>query len=946
MATARGTRIGPYEVGTLIGQGGMGEVYRGRDTRLGRDVALKVLPDAFARTPERLARFRNEAHVLASLNHPNIAHIYGLEESNGTHALVMELVDGATLAARIATGPIAIDEALAIARQMSEGLEAAHEQGVIHRDLKPSNVMVRNDGTVKVLDFGLATAFAAVEQSSDPSNSPTVTSPAMTQQGVILGTAAYMSPEQARGKRVDKRADIWAFGCVLYEMLTGRRPFAGDTVPDLLVAVMSREPDWDAVAAVAPARIVHLLRLCLEKDPRHRLRDIGDARLELEEPRAGETLATHVSWRARNGWRLVAAAGALAVLVAIGWAWATIEREPANVVWRSRPVVTSSNDESDSRISPDGRWISFLSSAGVTTQLLVQRTDGGAAQPVTVPAGRLVSQLWSPGGDQLAYVLRHGESTSIQVVPAFFGGVPSRSIALDPAPSDARLLRWIDQVIYLQVAHGPSLLRLDLTSGTATNVSEGWRIGAAARAFDVRPDGGKVVFTALTDGQEDLWIADLDGSSAERLTNDPSFEHHPLWSGDGASVIFQSNRGGQTDLWQVTLASRRFERVTSSETVEEPESTTPDGAVVSYRHLSRNANLLAWDAAGKVIRQLTDDALSDLAPTSSATGGVVAFQRSRPSPLLRNPLANSVLFVGVVDGSRFTSEPTAVADGFAARLSPDGSRLAYLQGGSDPQHASLVVKHLRTGDTVTLSTTCPMPAYSQAPIEWAHQNLAWDTSGTALYFVDRPDAFTVRRYQVNASAPEAPLVRAGAREEIHDLHVSGNGLLAYLVSSPAASTLHIRHLETGEQRSAATLEGRASARGWLRDDAGVVLARASAFDEDFTAEVEVLVASATGTVRSAGVVDRTFIATTRLDPQRAVVSLTRLDAGIQNLYEFPLATGRLRRLTDNTLPGVSYSGVTPLGGGAWVAVRHEQRSDIWLLDARPQAPNPGDSSGR
>ena len=728
--------------------------------------------------------------------------------------------------------------------------------------------MVRNDGTVKVLDFGLATALAAVEQSADPSNSPTVTSPAMTQQGVVLGTAAYMSPEQARGKRVDKRADIWAFGCVLYEMLTGRRPFAGDTVPDLLVAVISKEPDWDAVAAVAPARIVHLLRLCLEKDPRQRLRDIGDARLELDGPQPGETLATHASGRARTGWRLVAAAVALAVLVAIGWAWGTIEPAPAEVIWQSRPVVTSSNDEADSRLSPDGLWISFLSSTGVTTQLLVQRTDGGPARPVTVPDGRLVSQLWSPAGDQLAYVLRHGNTTSLQVVPAFFGGVPSRSIALDPAPSDARLLRWIDQVIYAQVVEnrGTSLLRVDLASGTATNISSSWEIDGGARAFDVRHDGGKVVFTALTDGQEDLWVANLDGTSAERLTNDQSFEHHPLWSGDGASVIFQSNRGGQTDLWQVTLASRRFERVTSSETVEEPESTTPDGAVVSYRHLSRNANLLAWDAAGKVVRQLTDDALSDLAPTSSATGGVVAFQRSRPSPLLRNPLANSVLFVGVVDGSRFTSEPTAVADGFAARLSPDGSRLAYLQGGSDPQHASLLVRHLRTGDTVTLSTTCPMPAYSQAPIEWAHQNLAWDPSGEALYFVDRPDVFTVRRYQVNASAAEAPLVRAGAREEIHDVHVSGNGLLAYLVSSPAASTLHVRHLETGEQRSAATLEGRASARGWLRDDAGVVLARASTFDEDFTAEVEILVASATGTVRSAGVVDRTFIATTRLDP--------------------------------------------------------------------------------
>ena len=260
-----GTTLGPYAVTAKIGEGGMGEVYRARDTKLDRDVALKVLPQAFTADPDRLARFEREAKVLASLNHPNIGGIHGLEESGGIRALVLEYIEGPTLADRIAQGPIPVDEALPIAKQISEALEAAHEQGVIHRDLKPANIKVRDDGTVKVLDFGLAKALDTSPE-GDPSQSPTLTA-AATQMGVILGTAAYMSPEQARGKTVDKRADIWAFGVVLLEMLTGRKVFEGEDVSMTLSSVLQREPDWSHVpSAVSPSLSVFLHR-CLEKDP-------------------------------------------------------------------------------------------------------------------------------------------------------------------------------------------------------------------------------------------------------------------------------------------------------------------------------------------------------------------------------------------------------------------------------------------------------------------------------------------------------------------------------------------------------------------------------------------------------------------------------------------------------------------------------------------------------
>jgi eukaryotic-like serine/threonine-protein kinase len=284
MSLSPGARLGPYEIVALIGTGGMGEVYRARDTNLARDVAVKVLPDAFALDPDRLARFRREAQVLASLNHPHIAAIYGLEESsNRACGLVLELVEGLTLADRLVHSALPLDEVWPIARQICEALEAAHDHGIVHRDLKPANIKVRPDGTVKVLDFGLAKAFDPATVSSDTSQSPTLISPAATRLGVIIGTAAYMSPEQARGRVVDRRADVWAFGCVVYEMLLGTRAFAGDDVSETIARVIEREPDWHALAKVAPRSVVRVFQRCLQKDPQNRIRDIGDVRLELRD---------------------------------------------------------------------------------------------------------------------------------------------------------------------------------------------------------------------------------------------------------------------------------------------------------------------------------------------------------------------------------------------------------------------------------------------------------------------------------------------------------------------------------------------------------------------------------------------------------------------------------------------------------------------------------------
>jgi serine/threonine protein kinase len=334
MALTAGSRCGPYEILGLIGKGGMGEVYRAHDTQLEREIAIKALPEEFARDADRIARFEREAKLLASLNHPNIAAIYGLEQSEQTPFLVLELVEGETLAERIAAAALPVEEALKIAFQITEALEAAHERGVIHRDLKPGNIKITPEGKVKVLDFGLAKAFAGSDSSSTLSNSPTLTINA-TQQGVILGTAAYMAPEQARGKKVDHRSDIWSFGCVLYEMLTGHPVFRGEEVSDILASVLARDPDYTKLEARLHPAVRKLLLRCLDKDPRNRWQSAGDLRFEIQEllraPKDLSIVAGEVSRPARRSWMSLIAAIILVAAVAASVAWVLRSPQPGAV---------------------------------------------------------------------------------------------------------------------------------------------------------------------------------------------------------------------------------------------------------------------------------------------------------------------------------------------------------------------------------------------------------------------------------------------------------------------------------------------------------------------------------------------------------------------------------------------------------------------------------------
>ena len=408
------SRLGVYEVRELIGAGGMGEVYRGHDIKLNRSVALKILPDTFAQDPDRLGRFRREAQVLASLNHPNIGSIFGFEESDGIHALVLELVEGPTLADRIADGRLSLDEAMPIARQIADALAAAHSQGIVHRDLKPANIKCRPDGTVKVLDFGLAKAVIDDMASASVTLSPTLTSPALTQMGIILGTAAYMSPEQARGKPADKRSDIWAFGAVLYEMLTGKPAFAGDDVSDTLANILKTEPDWNALPAGTPSTIVRALRRCLEKDPNRRTHDISDAQLDLEEKEnsVAATLAftkPRLLTVERVAWFLLAAslAGVLAYIALRTTPPPAVVRfqidPPEEGSFGSTSGIGRADGTSGAMLSPDGTRLAFVATGkNGRSEIWLRRLDSFTSRPLS-GTGDVLMPFWSPDSRSIGF---------------------------------------------------------------------------------------------------------------------------------------------------------------------------------------------------------------------------------------------------------------------------------------------------------------------------------------------------------------------------------------------------------------------------------------------------------------------------------------------------------------------------------------------------------------
>jgi serine/threonine-protein kinase len=688
-----GTRLGPYEILSAIGAGGMGEVYRARDTKLGRDVAIKVLPEIFAADPERRARFQREAQVLASLNHPHIAAIYGLEDASGVTALAMELVEGDDLAQRLARGPIPLDETLAIAMQFAEALEAAHDQGIVHRDLKPANIKVRTDGTVKVLDFGLAklTEAPGAPSSLNVTQSPTLTSPVgVTAAGMILGTAAYMSPEQAKGRAADKRCDVWAFGCVLYEMLAGRRPFDGETIAETLAFVLTKDPDWTALPADTPAPVGRLLRRCLEKDPRRRLRDIGDALHELRDAlspdRAGERVTSAgAPTSGRRRWL-----GAAAIFAAIAAASAVA----AVVAWRIKPspampvshfAVALPQDQLFSgtlgrvlAISRDGNRIAYVAN----NQIFSRAMSDAAMQPIPGTASQrprgAVTFALSPDGEFIVLAtddvlkklpVKGGASTTIcacaDVAPGSLawdptgisfvtaggimrvspdGGTPQRIVAIDAREwvSGAQMLPDGRTMMFaVRKRRDDIVARWDEGEIVVQATPSGPRRTLIPNATDaqyvpsghiVYAAGGSLMAAPFDAARQQLLgpaVAMLEGIGTSTTTNFPHFQ-----VSDNGSLIYIAGASN-------SVSGRRFRLVTVNETgavsvLPPPEGgyefprVSPDSARLTFDvDDGKDADVWVYDISGaSAMRRLTFGG-RNRHPIWSRDGHWIAFQSDR-----------------------------------------------------------------------------------------------------------------------------------------------------------------------------------------------------------------------------------------------------------------------------------------------------------------------------
>jgi Tol biopolymer transport system component len=742
-----GRQLAHFRITAKLGEGGMGEVYRAEDTKLGREVAIKVLPAALTGDADRLARFEREARVLAALNHPHIASIYEVGQEEDLHFLVMELAPGASLAERLAGGALALEEALSLARQIAQALEVAHEQGIVHRDLKPANVQVSDEGRVKVLDFGLAKAFESETPSSaaDRTRSPTLTQRA-TQAGVLLGTAAYMSPEQARGKPADRRSDVWAFGALVWEMLTGRRLFGGETTSDSLAAVLRAEPSWDELPAGTPASIRRLLRRCLERDPARRLQHIGDARLELDDAASGEddagasapVRAPASRWRVALPW-LAAVAAALAAI--LGWIGGGGDAPPPRATHLSL-VGGGFHPQSNAAISADGRHVAYTDYMPTFNGLLhVRSLDSGDTVTLTGTEGARMP-FFSPDGAWLAFS-DNGTNRLLKV------------------PTD-----------------GGSPTRLALVSGGVPTGSWG--------------ENGTLVFSdGLRDGAqyEGLMVVGENGGDQEVLTvPEPHEAHHqPLHLPGKRWLLFVVSAGdGDDRIEALSLDDGRRHVVLE-------DATTPrfsSGHLLFYRPSSREvlAVRMTLDppAVGGSVRLVARDV-----PSLAANEG--AFTASPTGTLLRDPATSSLLdryrrrVFAVPPGGEMVPLDVPPQDWTQPRVSPDGRSLLLRQAANPDCVLWLHDLERRTTTRLTFDVD-------------AHSPL-WHPGGDRLAFSsDDGEQIGVVAIGIDGSRDRPELLVDG-RSEPEAWSADGRWLV---YSTPAAqdqADLWILDTETGERRA-------------------------------------------------------------------------------------------------------------------------------------------------
>jgi serine/threonine protein kinase/Tol biopolymer transport system component len=782
-----GTTVGAYRVLDKLGEGGMGEVYRAHDAKLGRDVAIKVMSADMSQDPDCRVRFEREARLLATLNNPHIATIFGIEEAvvpgGSTCAIVMELVNGPTLSDRLATGPLPPREALAIASQIVDALDAAHGKGIVHRDLKPANIKVTPAGAVKVLDFGLATVAAdSATAERDQTRS------LLTQPGAIIGTAAYMSPEQMRGQAADRRSDIWAFGCVLYEMLTGTRAFPGATLADIMAATLEREPDWNKMPASAPPAVRLLLKRCFEKDLERRLADISAARagLQIAPPRSGWHAARAIAW-----------ATAVAGVVVIGVL--VYERRPLRQPTSASLPLNLSFSQLTSApggewfpsLSPDGKWIAYAGDGRGNRDIYLQSVTGQTPIDLTADSAADDDQpAFSPDGEQIAFSSRRDGGG------IFVMGRTGESLrrltrgGFNPAwsPDGAELLYTTENV--------------QMDPQNTSGVSELWTVTVASgvrRRIDVpdavlpswSPHGRRISYTSRREiggaRKVDVWTADANGGNAVAVTTDGAFNWNPIWAPTGSHLYFSSGRGGTPNLWRVAIDEATGKILSEPEALTAPApfaahlSISKDGGLLAYSSVLRTRNIqrVAIDPAAGTPKGepewVTTGSRTWSNPDPSPDGKLVAFY-SNPQPEL--------LYVARPDGSVLRQVTSGAFTDRMPRWSPDGRWLAFFSNRGGGYHVWKIRPDGSDLQQLNDVADASFPAWSPDSSRIAVSMTAGPGHPDASYILDAnrsakdqqaerlPDAPDAHPFIVNSWSPDG-LTLAGQDS------LAGHGILTY-----------------------------------------------------------------------------------------------------------------------------------------------------------------------
>jgi serine/threonine-protein kinase len=787
-----GTTLGHYEIGAKLGEGGMGAVYRASDRRLGREVAVKVLPPEVASTPDRLVRFEREARALASLNHPNVATLYGFEDHDGSPFLVMELVAGRTLRDRIARGALPVTEALTIAKQMAEGLEAAHERGIIHRDLKPDNVMITLEGRTKLVDFGLAKAFDALRSAEEE---PTVTMSG-TAAGLVIGTVSYMSPEQARGAEVDKRTDIWAFGCCLFEMLTGRRTFGGDTPTDVIAKIIEVEPDWRRLEGLAPPRVRDLLAACLTKDPRNRLHDIADARIEID-----RALAEPVERapRTRATWRTAAIIAALAAVAggAAVWMLARPATPPPSVSRAVIPLrVSGASGAAPSQldianggigasvaISPDGQTVAYVMWTDGIGRLYVRRLDRLESTAVEDSDGATLP-LFSPDGQYVAF-LRSG--TLFRA--ALTGGAPTR-VADDI--DNSRGVDWCgDEVVFTRDVSS-ALFKVSINGGAPTRLTslDSKRREKSHRFPHVLPGCRAVLFTIGTStteswGDGELAIASMETGEYRIVLPGGSFARY------SPSGHLLYNRGGT--LYAAAFDLERLEVTGSPRPVVGEVMSVLHGGSAEFA-LAQNGTLVYAPGRSKMDnRQLTRiDRNGKAVPFLETPREFASFRLSPDGRYVAAQLRGGIESIWLFDIARGAATRwTTEWDNAIPIWDPTGRQIMFTsprQSAFDlyrqPVDAAVAAERIATSNFTKVATS-------------------WSPDGTAIAYQERGDIYIL---PLTPGSKAVPFVNSRAAESWAAFSPSG-AWLAYGSDESGREEVYVRRFPDGRDRQQVSVDG-------------------------------------------------------------------------------------------------------------------------------------------